>query len=292
MSQFLQAFGSFYEVIWVFIVYGFLGWCCEVGYATFELRKFVNRGFLNGPICPIYGFGIVFVVSILTPIKNNLLILFLGSLALTTLLELIVGWGLETLFHNQWWDYSMYRLNFKGYICLRFSLIWGLACTCVMDLVHPFIMQGIRALPRIPGNILISIMVIVFITDIIVTVSAIFKLNERLRVLNEIQIQLDRVSNEIGGNIHGGVSEALEVSDKVIANISDITDGLGETKQKLLNEKEELTKKYQEVLSEKVFGQNRLLKAFPEMKNKTYSVALDALKIAKGVLPDKIRLKK
>ena len=95
---------NFYELVWIFIIYAFIGWCTEVSYAALDTGKFVNRGFLNGPYCPIYGCGVVIVVAILTPLKENLLILFAGSFLLTSVLEYITGYILEKVFHNKWWD--------------------------------------------------------------------------------------------------------------------------------------------------------------------------------------------
>ena len=128
---------NFYELVWIFIIYAFIGWCTEVSYAALDTGKFVNRGFLNGPYCPIYGCGVVIVVAILTPLKENLLILFAGSFLLTSVLEYITGYILEKVFHNKWWDYSDKPFNIKGYVCLKFSIYWGLACTFIMDIIHP-----------------------------------------------------------------------------------------------------------------------------------------------------------
>ena len=77
-----------YQFLCIFFIYAFLGWCTEVSYAALQTGKFVNRGFLNGPVCPIYGFGVVIIIACLTPLKKNLLLLFLGSVVLTSLLEL------------------------------------------------------------------------------------------------------------------------------------------------------------------------------------------------------------
>ena len=96
---------SGYELLWIFFVYALLGWCTEVSYAALVTGKFVNRGFLNGPVCPIYGFGAAIIFLCLEPLKQNLLLLFLGSVLLTSLLELAAGFVLEKLFHQRWWDY-------------------------------------------------------------------------------------------------------------------------------------------------------------------------------------------
>ena len=112
-----------YKALCYFFIYGFLGWCCEVIYAAIIDGKFVNRGFLNGPICPIYGFGVLFVLTLLEPIRENFLFLFIGSVILTSVLEFITGFLLEKVFKMKWWDYSNERFNIHGYICLKFSII-------------------------------------------------------------------------------------------------------------------------------------------------------------------------
>ena len=91
-------------VILMFFVYAFMGWCAEVAFAACKTGKFVNRGFLNGPVCPIYGFGLVAVILALTPLEDRLFLLFIASMAVTTVLELITGWVLEKAFHMKWWD--------------------------------------------------------------------------------------------------------------------------------------------------------------------------------------------
>lgn len=292
MSQyFMQSFESLYEVLWVFMVYAFLGWCTEVAYAALDTGRFVNRGFLNGPVCPIYGCGVVIVVSLLTPLKENLAILFIGSLILTTLLELLVGWGLETLFHHHWWDYSMYPFNFKGYICLKFSILWGLACTFVMDVFHPFIMKLIRIIPHIVGVVILIILIVLFIADCIITVSTVLKFNKRLRLLEDLQQQLDRLSVGIGEKIYKNTTEAIEITDKVKEDITErkeeFTSGIDEYKQALEEKNKELQKKYQEVLQEHTIFQNRLLKAFPNMKSNTFKDSLEKLKNDRGIFSKK-----
>ena len=173
-----------YELVWIFIIYAFIGWCTEVSYAALDRGIFVNRGFLNGPYCPIYGCGVVIVVAVLTPLKDNLLILFIGSFLLTSILEYITGYLLEKVFHNQWWDYSDKPFNIHGYVCLKFSIYWGLACTFIMDVLHPIIYKGITLMPHIVGMILICIIMTVFFVDCGITVATILKFNKRLKVMD------------------------------------------------------------------------------------------------------------
>ena len=118
---------NLYFLLFYFIIYAFLGWCTEVVYAALNTGKFVNRGFLNGPICPIYGFGIAAIVAFLAPVSNNPALLFAGSAIITSAIELITGWIMEKAFNTRWWDYSTMPFNIGGYICLKFSIAWGIA---------------------------------------------------------------------------------------------------------------------------------------------------------------------
>ncbi|MDE7389351.1 MAG: putative ABC transporter permease [Lachnospiraceae bacterium] len=119
---------TFYDIIWIFISYAFLGWCAEVIYAASIKGHYINRGFNTGPVCPIYGVGMLSVLMFLEGIKDNLPLLFISSVIFTSVIEFLVGFVLEKLFHEKWWDYTNEPFNIKGYICLRFSILWGLAC--------------------------------------------------------------------------------------------------------------------------------------------------------------------
>lgn len=225
---------NFYELVWIFIIYAFIGWCTEVSYAALDRGIFVNRGFLNGPYCPIYGCGVVIVVAVLTPLKENLLILFIGSFLLTSILEYITGYLLEKVFHNQWWDYSDKPFNIHGYICLKFSIYWGLACTFIMDVLHPIIYKGITLMPHIPGVILLCIIMTVFFVDCGITVATILKFNKRLKVMDEMAERIHKLSDEIGENIYENVTDIVEKSEEFQKTHAELLDKLAETKDNLM----------------------------------------------------------
>lgn len=128
---------TLYEAFAYFFCYSFLGWVTEVAFHAVTQGKFVNRGFLNGPVCPIYGTGMVAVLLILGENISRAWLVFLVGVGLPTLIELITGWVLERFFHNKWWDYSSRRFNLKGYICLEFSILWGVAVLFAVEVVHP-----------------------------------------------------------------------------------------------------------------------------------------------------------
>ena len=224
---------NFYELVWIFIIYAFIGWCTEVSYAALDTGKFVNRGFLNGPYCPIYGCGVVIVVAILTPLKENLLILFAGSFLLTSVLEYITGYILEKVFHNKWWDYSDKPFNIKGYVCLKFSIYWGLACTFIMDIIHPIIYAAICFIPFVIGVVLLSIIMCVFAADCIITVTTILKFNKRLKVMDEMAASIHRLSDEIGENIYENVTDVIEKSAKFQETHVELMDKISETKENI-----------------------------------------------------------
>lgn len=283
---------SFYEVAWIFVIYAFLGWCTEVAYAALDTGRFVNRGFLNGPVCPVYGCGVLVVIVVLTPLKDNFLILFFGSFILTTVIEFITGFLLEKLFHNQWWDYSNEHFNICGYVCLKFSILWGIACTLIMDVIHPTIYKLIKIVPKLPGTIILVIICIAFAVDLIITVSTILKFNAHLKMLDEMGAKLKVLSNEIGENIYEGVTTVIEKSDdlkesmelksaefsenheELVENWSNLKDSLNDKKEEL----RQLQVKYKETLEKRNSGEKRLMKAFPAMKAKEHEDAYSKLK--------------
>lgn len=190
---------SIYDMLWLFIIYAFLGWCLEVVYAAFKTKKFINRGFLNGSVCPIYGGGALLVLVILDPVKEHPFLVFLLSSAVTTLIEFITGWILELIYKKKWWDYSNRKFNIKGYICLEFSVIWGLCCLFVYDIIEPGIIYPINHLPH---NIMVWILLViwtVFIVDIVISTVQATKFKNYITKINEISASYKKGSDALGG---------------------------------------------------------------------------------------------
>ena len=130
---------SLYHILAYFLIYSCIGWCLEVIYAAATTGQLVNRGFLNGPVCPIYGFGMIIVLFTLTPLQHSILLLYIGGVILPSALELVGGWALYKIYHTRWWDYSDFPFNIGGYICLKFCLLWGVGTLVVMRVVHPVV---------------------------------------------------------------------------------------------------------------------------------------------------------
>ena len=231
-----------------FFVYGFLGWCTEVAYAAAKQGKFVNRGFLNGPICPVYGIGVGVVVQFLTPVENNLVLLYISSTILVTVIEGITGFLLEKIFHNKWWDYSEQPLNIGGYVCVLFSLIWGVFCVLIVKIIHPLIYKVLTMIPLVLGIVVMACLAVGLLADLYVTASGILKMNRRLEAMEKIAAELKELSDKVGENIYENVMEGMEFREEKKARI------------------EELKAKYEEMAENRTKVGERLVKAFPKMQ--------------------------
>lgn len=246
---------TLYQVFWIFIIYAFIGWVAEVSFAALKTGSFVNRGFLNGPYCPIYGIGMLVVVKFLYPVKDNWILLFFGSMLMTTVIEYLTGLILEKIFHNKWWDYSDMPFNIQGYVCLMFSVMWGFGCTFVVKIVHPAVHKMILLIPEMVSKVCIILLMLLFLVDILVTVSTIMALNRRLKALDELAGAMKKLSDELGEEIFEKVSTAVSTKEKLQEEYDEKT-------QQFIKMRDELIGK----LKEKHFGTERLLKAFPKMR--------------------------
>ena len=186
---------SLYQVLAYFLIYSCIGWCLEVVYAAVTTGQLVNRGFLNGPVCPIYGFGMVIVLFALTPLLDNILLLYIGGVILPSALELVGGWALYKLYRTRWWDYSDYPFNIGGYICLEFCLLWGVGTLVVMRIVHPIVANLVAMIPPLVGVIFMCILYAVYAVDVVVTAIAASKLADTLDAMEKLGDSIHAVSD-------------------------------------------------------------------------------------------------
>ncbi|MEG1002603.1 putative ABC transporter permease [Clostridium sp.] len=160
---------SITSLIILFAIYSFLGWCAEVIYQYWTQKKFINRGFLYGPFCPIYGICILLVINLLERFSNNLIVLFLISTILISFIEYTTSFVLEKLFHLKWWDYTDDPLNLHGRICFHFSLGWGLATVFAIKIVHPILINLVESISLSSSKIIIIILISYFTIDLLLT---------------------------------------------------------------------------------------------------------------------------
>lgn len=273
---------TFAQWVLLFFIYAVLGWCVEVAFAACHEGKFVNRGFLNGPICPIYGFGVVGVVMLLAPVRESMALLFVGSVLITTLIELITGFLLKKIFHARWWDYSDMKWNIGGYICPLFSIMWGVACLIVVRWIHPLIYRGVTWLPSWLNILLDCVACAVIAVDIVATVAAILKLDQRLKLLTELAGEICDISDELGLAISDKTLIAQRRVKKQEARLSEFKEEaetrIEERRENSKRRLAALRERFSNLQDEHFFGQVRLMKAFPHMKNDRYQEALDSLR--------------
>lgn len=301
---------TYYQICWYFLIYSFGGWIVEVVFHAVTLGKVVNRGFLNGPVCPVYGFGVLSVFAVVGSMQvggqtmNNLEI-FLFGIVLATAVELIAGWLLDKCFHARWWDYSNKPLNFHGYICLEFSLIWGLAVVLVVRVFQEYVEHHtVESVAPRYGWIALAVMYVIYLADFIVTVAIIQGFNKKLTRLDEVQSDMRIVSDRISERVatrtietaqivgEGKVQVALakaELKDVARERREEILEISSMKKMETMETLEELREKcdalqqeFEEIAasltSGHYFGQGHLLKVFPDMKHRKYPEIIQLLK--------------
>ena len=287
---------TYYQICWYFLIYSFGGWIVEVIFHAVALGKVINRGFLNGPVCPVYGFGVLSVFALINTLQSggrqmSDVMLFVFGVILATAVELIAGWLLDVCFHARWWDYSDKPLNFHGYICMEFSLLWGMAIVLVVKVFQKYVensnvMQNSSTI----GWVVLAILYALYFVDFVVTVAVIQGLNKKLTKLDKIRSDMRIVSDKISTTVatttidtaqkvgEGKVQAALakaELLDAAAAKKDNSLEMLRMKKAELQTQFDELSNS---ITNPVVFGQGRLLKAFPRMKHRDYYEVIQELK--------------
>lgn len=270
---------TLYETAWLFFIYAFLGWCVEVIYAGVADGKVVNRGFLNGPVCPIYGVGMLGVLFLLEPVQDRLFLLFFLGMLLCSAIELIGGWILEKVFHTRWWDYSDNPLQLGGYVCLGFSILWGLAVVFVVRLIQPLVIGLVSWMPPMLGLILLPVFGTLFVVDFIITVKTIVGLKKQLGELEHIAQALhglsDSLSEKLGSSAIAAdnrLDEMKEASQEKLSEQKERVETMvNATRQELSEKAQQLEARKNELLetmrNAPRFGVRRLSAAFPAVRD-------------------------
>lgn len=185
-----------YELSWqitflLFISFSFIGWASEVTYVgIFSVHKFINRGFLHGPICPIYGVGGVLILCLPHFILKSWILLFFSSMILCTIVEYFASWILEKLFHMKWWDYSKYRFNIHGRVCLLNSLLFGVLSVLIVYFIEPFILKFWQGFSLYWQGFFASALLIILILDLIVTVKELVDFTATMKKIKDFSENL------------------------------------------------------------------------------------------------------
>ena len=268
------------HLILFFTIYSFIGWCCETVLCSVEARKFINRGFLNGPFCPVYGFGALIIVFLLTPCSNlvpfpgNLLVLFLSGMVATSILEYFTGLLLETLFHAKWWDYSHKKYNLHGRVCLSNSIMFGLMAVLVMEFVHPAAIRLVELLPNQAALVLAAVFLVYFLSDCFATVRTVLRLNHRLaqlqQVLDESREKTELLRTEQQADFQQKIAGLRDRAESRISQLTEARDRLEHDLRPTLR---------------------RVMKAFPHMSSTRHPESFQRLRTALGNWTSKKRQK-
>lgn len=162
----------------LFFIYSFLGWGMEVLNTLRVEKKFVNRGFLVGPYCPIYGYGVLLITLLLKKYQNDIVVTFIFSILICGLLEYITSYMLEKIFHARWWDYSKRKFNINGRVCLRNLLVFGILGCFIIYVSNPFFINLLNKLPNNALNIITAFLLICNIIDTVISSKVIINLKD------------------------------------------------------------------------------------------------------------------
>ena len=188
---------SAWQWLLIFYLYCFLGWCFESTVVSVQQRHFVNRGFLRGPMLPIYGFGATILLHVSLPLYNRPAALFLASMAAATVFEYAVGVIMEKLFKVKYWDYSEHRFQFQGRICLQSSLCWGFLGLILARVIHPPVEWIVAGLPFVLLIVVDILFTAAFAGDVAVSVRTALDLATLLEELDELRAQGAQLRQEL-----------------------------------------------------------------------------------------------
>ncbi len=256
---------TFSQIFLLFLCYSFIGWCSEVIYCSILQKRLINRGFLKGPVCPVYGFGGLLVMGALEPFSSTWIPLFFLSVLVTSTLEYITSWILEKLFDTKWWDYSHYKFNIKGRVCLLNSTLFGIMGMLASHFVHPFLMKLVTWLKE-PFIIYTAAgLASVFFVDFVFTIRKLINFNTYLAKLEEFSESL----------------KAQFVSEAWFNKSVSLDDMLVKLKEKAKLKSDEMTTSMiqrLEAFSESQKKAVSFISSFPTMTSKRYKSQLEHLK--------------
>lgn len=185
--------------ILIFFIYAIAGWIMETTTISIRNKKFVNRGFLVGPVCPIYGYGVVLVSVLLKKYQEDIVATFCMSIIICGLLEYFTSFFMEKIFKARWWDYSQKKFNINGRICLENLVLFGIASCIIVYIVNPFIIGKINLIPQNIQSLIIIILLLIHVVDNIISYKIILNLKQ---VSKEVKDNTIEISEKVRKIIH------------------------------------------------------------------------------------------
>lgn len=253
-----------------FIIYSVFGWILESVTKSITEKKFINSGFLYGPLCPIYGAGAIIMLLGLTNFKNNVILLFLISFVILSVWEYIVGWLLEKIFNTKYWDYSKCKCNIKGRICLKNSVFWGILGVIFILFVHSSIEKLVLPLSSNTIMWIDSILFIILIIDTVISVRKVLSINKGLEKVKEI-----------GESIIEKLEELKELKDLPVEILNNAKENAGEKIKNIEKLVDELKERQEDIKIRMDKKVDKLKKAFPTLKSEKISQFIENRKGSK-----------
>lgn len=200
-------------LILYFIFYSILGWVMETVYCSIPARRFVPRGFLHGPLCPIYGAGVLLMLLFFEPLKGNLFVFYIISTITMSAWEYFVGWFLETTTHVKYWDYSNFHFNLKGRICLWVCLTWGVLSYVTIFWLHPPVAGFFVQIPPLSRQITALVLAVLVLTDAVFTIRELALVSKAMKRLQALNGKLTAAKDAATEKLKAGYAELLATAE-------------------------------------------------------------------------------
>lgn len=263
-----------YFILMNFYIFSFFGWIYESAFVSIRDHKLINRGFLNGPLLPLYGTGATLVYILLRPLEPHPSLLFICGMVIATIAEYIVALLLENLTHAKWWDYSNEPYNFQGRVALIPSLFWGFLSILLFDFLEPFVIRIINLIPAKEGKYLLIAVLILTFADCSYTIFTAINFSKQLETIYNFRNEIEGLLQDIRyKTLHETISLKTAnfniKKEAIYQKINILKEALG-TDTKLLQIEERFKsyfEKHSKFLKKRPFNGNiRILDAFPTMK--------------------------
>lgn len=232
-----------------FVTYSVMGWCMETVYCSVLERRLVPRGFLYGPLCPIYGVGVLMMICWFQPLMGNPVLFYLTATVCMSAWEYLVGWFLEKTTHIKYWDYSMYKFNLHGRICLWVCLMWGVLSFFVLYFIHPRVAGLLERIPLLLRYFLDGVFAGILFADAIATVYQLVRTSQMLERLqqvgDELRAQALQSREELADKMEGAkaaISGRLE--DLLPSQLDEVGRGLKERYDELMSGAEIMSRRF------------------------------------------------
>lgn len=192
---------TIYDYAIIFFFYSFLGWILEEVFVAFKYGRFINRGFVNGPLCPLYGLSMVVVTNNLRDLVKYPFFQFIEAVIIIMVIEYITGAIILKITGKRLWDYSNKKANLNGYICIEYSIFWGACAVAGFWMIHPFLYIISQLIPLGVKNVVLIVLFVLFFCDLFVTMAAVFGFNKEKNVSGNIVHQLWKARTKLGKTI-------------------------------------------------------------------------------------------